>query len=548
MDGRMILKQQPKRPATQKRYEVSLKGLDEIRRRVERRELRSDDWEVVASIVAEFHDKHAKRQEQQLTRQREAESATPSGDEAPDEGDDPGDDDHEALKDPPDPLKPKGHGRRGAKDYPRAKHFHHAPDCKPGSRCPECGRGRMWPARGKVVVRFDGQPSFTAEVHHIETLRCRCCNHEISGKPPDKLFRACGNLYYSACAMLAVLHYWMGMPFKRLESLQEKLKIPFADASQWDAMDDMDSKLMPLFKAVESHAMNHGRNMRPDDTGMRVVSLGKEIRAELEAADDPDKVRRGVNGTALYIETDDGPVILYYTGLHHAGEVTDRVGRVRVVAGKMPKVSDAASKNFDHTQQDKFDEGACNSHAFRRFKDQVDYRPDLMALPLKIYGQIYRVDAYARRKGMNPEERLALHRQLSLPRMKTLLAWCKRQMESRAVEPNSQLWEPLAFVVNQYPKLTLFCEIAGMPLDTNFVEQVIKVLIRYRNNSRVYQTEIGAEVGDRMMSLIQTAIAAGVDPVAYLEWCLDHYEDLKSHPERYFPWIYRVQIAAVKVA
>jgi transposase len=545
----MILKPRGRRKNVERRHEVTLRQLDQIHRRLEGQNLDKADWAVVSSIVAEFRDKHAKRQEQQIARQREAEAESPPATaDASEESDGP-DGDHEALKDPePDPPKPKGGGRRGAKDYRRAKHIHHPAECQAGSPCPACGAGRMYRSRPRVVVRFDGQPAFSAEVHHIDVLRCRLCNFEICGKPPDRIDRACGNLYYSACAMLAVLHYWMGMPFKRLESLQEKLRIPLADATQWDAVDDMDGKLMPLFKALERYAMNHGRSMRPDDTGMRVVSLGKEIRAEMEAAEDPDKVRRGVNGTALYFETDGSPIILYYTGLHHAGEVTDRIGKLRVVPGKMAKVSDAASKNFDHGQQDKFEEGACNTHALRRFKDQAEIRPDLMAFPLKIYGEVYRADAYAKRKGFSPDQRLALHRQLSLPRMEKLLAWCKGQIELGWVEPNSQLWEPLTFVINQYPKLTRFCHVAGMPLDTNFVEQVIKALIRYRNNSRAYQTETGAEVGDRMMSLIQTAIAAGADPVAYLEWCLDHHVDLKIHPELYFASEYCRQTAAAKAS
>ena len=82
-----------------------------------------------------------------------------------------------------------------------------------------------------------------------------------------------------------------------------------------------------------------------------------------------------------------------------------------------------------------------------------------------------------------------------------------------------------------------------MPLDTNLVEQAIKMIIRYRNNSRTYKTETGAEVGDRLMSLIQIAVINGASPVAYLAWCLEHHEDLAQNPERYFVWTYQRQHA-----
>lgn len=41
------------------------------------------------------------------------------------------------------------------------------------------------------------------------------------------------------------------------------------------------------------------------------------------------------------------------------------------------------------------------------------------------------------------------------------------------------------------------------------------------------------------MSLTATARASGVEPVAYLSYCLEHHRDLKENPENYLPWVYR---------
>ncbi len=65
-----------------------------------------------------------------------------------------------------------------------------------------------------------------------------------------------------------------------------------------------------------------------------------------------------------------------------------------------------------------------------------------------------------------------------------------------------------------------------MPLDTNLVEQKLIIPVRYLAASFNYQTETGAEVGDRMMSLIATAQANGAEPVAYLTDCLRNREEL----------------------
>ena len=116
---------------------------------------------------------------------------------------------------------------------------------------------------------------------------------------------------------------------------------------------------------------------------------------------------------------------------------------------------------------------------------------------------------------------------------------CEEKISTKLVEPSSRLWEPLTFVVNQWDRLTRFCEAPGVPLDTNLVEQALIMPVRYLAGSFNYHTEDGAVVGDHAMSLIATARANGVEPVAYLTECLRSHEDLAKRPEHYLPWVYR---------
>lgn len=107
---------------------------------------------------------------------------------------------------------------------------------------------------------------------------------------------------------------------------------------------------------------------------------------------------------------------------------------------------------------------------------------------------------------MTPEERLQHHRAHSLPALKRLRTMCREKLEAKLVEPNGPLWEPITFIVNQWQRLTKFCEIPGVPLDTNVVEQMLIIPVRYLAGSFNYKTRTGAEVGDRHMSLIATAV------------------------------------------
>ena len=73
------------------------------------------------------------------------------------------------------------------------------------------------------------------------------------------------------------------------------------------------------------------------------------------------------------------------------------------------------------------------------------------------------------------------------------------------------------FVLNQWDRLTRFCDVPGVPLDTNLVEQALILPVRYFVGSFKYHTEDGAVVGDRAMSLIATARAHDVEPVRVVD-------------------------------
>ena len=108
----------------------------------------------------------------------------------------------------------------------------------------------------------------------------------------------------------------------------------------------------------------------------------------------------------------------------------------------------------------------------------------------------------------------------------------------------NSLREPLTFILNQWDRLTKFCEVSGVPLDTHVVEQMLIIPVRYLAGSFSDKTRNGADVGDRHMSLIATANAHGIEPVAYLTECLKNHEDLAERPEYYLPWAYRARLEA----
>jgi len=565
------------------RIDVTLEDLHRLRERVDHQQLEEADWAVVGALVSAL----IGRTEARLDRLR-AKAAQQAGQEGAEQtesggGDDPGTSpdaqDTAGTEEPSEPVLPsepapegaagpdassptdstkpdppkKGHGRNGADAFVNATHHSHGLAAGiVGALCDECGVGRVFPYRDKVIIRVVGQPLFAAERHQFEQGRCRLCGAIVTAEGRELVLRGgIGTSYilydWSACAMLIVMHYFAGGPFKRLEALHRGWGVPMPDANQWRLVDECDDRLAPLYRALERHAIQNATTLTFDDTGSMIIDTRRQIQRELQAlellGESTKHVRTGINATGIYIETVEAKVVLFFTGRHHAGEIVDRLlAHRRVRAEKIVAISDAASKNFAHDHTDEIEQAVCNAHCYLKFRAVKDQFPAEYAVAGEVYKKVFDNDDKAKALGLDPRERMLYHREHSKPQMLKLFQMCKDKTDGHLVEPNSSLWEPVSFVINQWHRLTRFYEVPGVPLDSNLVEQALIIPVRYLAGSFAYKTPNGAEVGDRHMSLIATANANGVEPVAYLTECLRNHEDLAERPDHYLPWVYRARL------
>ena len=571
------------------RIDVTLAGLRQLRERIDRQQLDGDDWAIVGALVSSFIARTEARQArlkakaaQQAAQAKAQQSETgpgngvghsPDAEEPAAAGEsnesalcsEPATDGHEAegaaghseparadstQQEPPN----KGHGRNGAAAFTNAStHRHVMAAGIIGSICALCGVGRVFAYRDKVIIRVVGQPLFAAERHHFEQGRCRLCGAIFTAEGCDLVL--CGGvgssyiLYdWSACATLIVMHYFAGAPFKRLEGLHQGWGVPLPDANQWRVVDECDDLLAPLYRALERHGIRNATTVRYDDTGSMIIETRRQIQKEIQAlallGESTQHVRTGINATCVYIETEEARVVLFFTGRHHAGEIIDRIlEHRRASTNKLVALTDAASKNFSHDHTQELEQAVCNAHCYLKFRAVKDQFPAEYAVAGEVYKKVFDNDDQAKALGLGPDERMLYHHEHSKPQMLRLWAMCQEKIDQNLVEPNSPLWEPVSFVINQWPRLTKFYEIPGVPLDSNLVEQALIIPVRYLAGSFAYQTQNGADVGDRHMSLIATANANGIEPVAYLTECLRNHQDLAQRPDHYLPWVCRDRLA-----
>jgi transposase len=342
---------------------------------------------------------------------------------------------------------------------------------KHGDRCPECGKGNVYGQKEpKSLVRIIGQAPLAAAVYSLERLRCGACGKVFTAQEPDGV----GPEKYdeTAAAMIAQLKYGSGIPFYRLERLEEQLGVPLPAATQWEIVEEAAELLKPARDELIRQAAQ-GEVIHNDDTSMRVLRLARE----------PTDDRTGVFTSGIVSTGGGQKIALYFTGRQHAGENLADVLQHRAAELHAPiQMSDALSRNVP-----KLPAGVeillanCLAHGRRQFVEVAENFPDQCRYVLEMLGQVYGHDADAREQGLAPEERLRLHQQRSGPVMEELHRWLEAQFAERKVEPNSGLGKAITYLLRHWRPLTLFLRQAGAPLDNNLVERALKRAVLHRN-------------------------------------------------------------------
>jgi len=171
-----------------------------------------------------------------------------------------------------DKQKAKGHGRNGAKAYVGAKKVRvQHESLQPGDNCPNCHKGTVYesvePGR---LVRIRGQAPLGATVYELQKLRCNLCGTIFTAEAPDGM----GSDKYDAesASMIALLKYGSGLPFNRLERLQDGLGIPLPATTQWEIVDTTAKKIDPAIDELIRQAAQ-GQIFHNDDTTMKILAL-----------------------------------------------------------------------------------------------------------------------------------------------------------------------------------------------------------------------------------------------------------------------------------
>ena len=381
-------------------------------------------------------------------------------------------------------------------------------------------------AKPKSVVRVTGQAPLQATVYEMQKLRCNLCGKIFTAKAPEGM----GTEKYNAesVSMIAMLKYGSGVPFNRLQRLQETLGIPLAASTQWETLSEHEYAFDSVYDAFIVTAAQ-GKVIHNDDTVMKVLNLTD--------LNQPDKEgRTGVFTSGIVSVGDDHQIALFFTGHKHAGENLADVLRHRAAELTAPiQMADGLSRNVPGAFETLL--ANCLAHGRRKFVDVYDDFPAECHHVLDRLAQVYKNEADT--QGQSDADRLIYHQQHSGPIMAELKDWMQQQLDDHLVEPNSSLGEVIGYMLKHWEPLTLFLREPGSPLDNNLCERALKKAILHRKNAYFYKTANGARVGDMFMSLIHTCELNAINPFNYLTELQKHAAAVALCPANWLPWNYQ---------
>ena len=439
----------------------------------------------------------------------------------------------EATQTETNEKQPAGHGRNAASAYRGAEKIEVAhQSLHSGHRCPDCERGNVYRQKEpKALVRIRGQAPLAATVYELERLRCNACGQIFTAQEPEGI----GPEKYDETTGAAIgqMKYGSGIPFYRLEQLEELMGIPLPASTQWEIVEEAAEIMKPAQEELIRQAAESGI-LHNDDTSMRV------LRLEREASDE----RTGVfTSNILAITADNHKIALYFTGRQHAGENMADVLKQRASKSPPIQMCDALSRNTPKAAGIEILLANCMAHGRRQFTEIAPNFPGECRHVLEALGEIYYNDATAREQALSAEDRLRLHQAQSGPVMERLHAWLEAQLAEKKTEPNSGLGKAITYLLRHWKGLTAFLRHAGAPLDNNICEQALKRAVLHRKNALFYKTLNGAQVGDLFMSLIHTCRLCGANSFEYLTELQRHACELAANPAQWMPWNYRDTLA-----
>ena len=409
-----------------------------------------------------------------------------------------------ALPPPPQqPTKRERAGRQPLPEHLRRVEIRHEPE---STLCGACGQD-MALIGEDVTEKLSIIPAeFFVERHVYPKYACRPCE-TITAAPAIPSVIEGGLATAALLAWVTVSKYVDHQPLYRLERVAARSEVILSRSTQADWIGRIGVALEPIWIRL-AEKLRQGDVLHADETPVQQLDPGK------------GKTRRAYLWAYRSNALGGGPPIVVFdyqtsrAGAHAVSFLADWRGALMVddYAGYKGLFRGAVI------------ELACLAHIRRKFFElhQANANP-LAAEALRRIGELYAIETRA----SSVAERAELRQTLSQPRVEALGLWL--QHNRKTVANGGGLARAMDYALKRWPAVERYVQNGHYPIDNNPVENAIRPIAIGKKNWLFAGSEAAGRRAATIQSLLETARANGIEPLA---WLTDTLQKLPTWPNR----------------
>ena len=388
-----------------------------------------------------------------------------------------------------------------AAELPREDVVHDIPEAD--KVCNDCGTD-LHRMGEEVSEKLEFIPATVKVIRHIRPkYSCRCCEKnatqtqiKVAPVPVSILPKSIATP--TLLAQIISAKYQFGLPLYRQEALFKSLGIELHRQTMSRWLIKLSEQIEVLYEHWHQQILKQPA-IWSDDTPVKVIETEKS------------QCYMWVYGCGADKKSADGPpnIALYDYQDGRAGACPETF-----LQGYTGLLQVDGYAGYNHTEAILV---GCWAHARRKFIEAKAVQPkgktgradQALNLIQKLYGiETSIADA-------TPEYKLQVRQEQSAPIMQQLKALLDKTVLQ--VPPKTAIGKALQYSLNQWSKLTVYLDHGLASIDNNRAERAIKPFVIGRKNWLFSNTRSGAKASAILYSLVETAKANDLQPVAYLQ-------------------------------
>ena len=170
----------------------------------------------------------------------------------------------------------------------------------------------------------------------------------------------------------------------------------------------------------------------------------------------------------------------------------------------------------------------CLAQRRRKFEHALEEDPDRASEALRMIGELYAIERYAKEKNLPPDKIKELRETDSYPRIQEFERWMETIVTSGKLLPKSAMGKAIGYAYSLYPRLSRYVMDGRYQIDNNMAENAVRPLALGRKNYLFCRTHEAAGHAAIIYSLLGTCKIWDINPEEWLTDVFNRIGDCKQ--------------------